>query len=133
MPVSAQDCEEIRQLIARYCHYVDSVQAKEVVGLFSSDAVLDMAGTKTQGAEAIEAFYEGLRGLYETSPMLHHVTNIVIDVDGDDAESQSYIMVVNPGNPGTIAMTGRYEDRFRRIDGRWRFVERRMTPDGAVS
>jgi ketosteroid isomerase-like protein len=133
MPAPAQDCEDIRQLIARYCHHVDSVQAKEVVGLFSSDAVLDMAGTKTQGAEAIEAFFEGLRGVYEVRPMLHHVTNVVIDVDGDDATSQSYIVVMVPGDPIEIAMTGRYDDRFRRIDGQWRFVERRMTPDARPS
>ena len=130
MSAPAQDCEEIRQLIAQYCHYVDSVRSKEIVGLFSSDAVLDMAGTKTAGAEAIEAFFEGLRGVYEVRPMLHHVNNVLIDVDGDEATSQSYILVVVPGDPIAISMTGRYDDRFRRIDGEWRFVERRMTPDG---
>jgi ketosteroid isomerase-like protein len=130
MPAPAQDCEEIRQLIARYCHHVDSVQSKEIVGLFSSDAVLDIAGTKTVGTEAIEAFFEGLRAVYDVKPMLHHVTNVLVDVDGDEATSQSYILVVVPGDPIAIAMTGRYDDRFRRIDGQWRFVERRMTPDG---
>jgi hypothetical protein len=133
MPGPAQDCEEIRQLIARYCHHVDSLQAKDVVGLFSSDAVLDIAGTKHVGAEAIEAFFEGLRGVYEVRPMLHHVTNVLIDVDSDNATSQSYILVVVPGDPIAITMTGHYDDRFRRIDGQWRFTERRMRPDAQPS
>jgi uncharacterized protein (TIGR02246 family) len=129
----AQDCEEIRQLIARYCHHVDSVQAKEVTALFSDDAVVEIGGSETRGAEAIEAFYTGLKAVYDVAPMLHHVTNVVVDVDGDEATSQSYILVLGIGNPTTISMTGRYEDRLRRIDGEWRFTERRMTPDLAPS
>lgn len=121
----AQDCEEIRQVIARYCHYLDSVQAKEVAALFTDDAVVDIGGNKAQGSEAIEAFYEGLRSTYQVMPMAHHVTNVVVDVDGDDATSQSYILVLALGQPATIATTGYYEDRLRKIDGQWRFVERR--------
>jgi ketosteroid isomerase-like protein len=133
MSGSAQDAEEIRQVIARYCHYLDSVQPKLVASLFSDDAIVDIDANRVEGIGAIEAFYEGLRAVYDLTPMVHHVTNVVIDIDGDDATSQSYILVLNLGNPTAVGTTGRYDDRLRRIDGEWRFVARRAIFDGPRS
>ena len=127
---SAQDCDEIRQVIARYCHYLDSVQPNAVAALFSHDAVLDVAGSKFEGAEAIKAYYEQLRAVYDVRPMMHYVTNVVIDVDGEEATSQSYILVLNPAVTIAIITAGRYNDRLRRIDGQWRFVERHVILGG---
>ncbi len=124
-----EDHEEIRQLIARYCHLVDSHQAAGWAALFTEEGVLDAGGTKVEGIQALESFAESLRGVYETHPMRHVVTNVVIDINGDDARSQSYIQVLNPGPSTSIGMTGIYDDILRRVDGEWRFVQRRMTPD----
>jgi uncharacterized protein (TIGR02246 family) len=126
---NVEDHEEIRQLIARYCHHVDKYEAAEFAALFSEDGVLDSGGNKTQGTEALRNFVERMRSSPQVSPMRHIVTNVVIDVVGDEATSQSYIVLLLPGSPTRIGLTASYDDRLRRVDGQWRFVERRIIPD----
>ena len=130
---NAEDHEEIRQLIARYCHHVDKHEASEWAALFSEDGILDAGVMKTQGTEALRDFVEGMRSNPQIPPMRHIVTNVVIDVQGDEATSQSYILVLRPGEVTQIGLTARYDDRLRRIDGHWRFVERRIIPDLSAS
>jgi uncharacterized protein (TIGR02246 family) len=129
-----EDYEEVRQLNARYCHLLDAHDATGWAALFSEDGVLDLGGTKTQGTEALQAYVEGLRAGHRGYPVRHLVTNVVIDVYGDVATSQSYVVLLSPGGPGLIAMMGRYNDQLRRIDGHWRLQERRLdfdpTPPG---
>jgi uncharacterized protein (TIGR02246 family) len=126
---TVEDHEEIRQLMARYCQLLDTQDAAGWASLFSEDGVLDLGGTRTQGTEALQAYVHGLRAAHQNSPIRHLVTNVVINVDGDDATSQSYVVLLNPGAPTPIGMTGTYDDRLRRIDGRWRLVQRHLVPD----
>ena len=54
--------------------------------------------------------------------------NIVIDFEGpDQARAQSYVMVFQsaPGFALQPIVGGTYRDRFAKVDGQWRFVERR--------
>jgi uncharacterized protein (TIGR02246 family) len=126
---TVEDYEEIRQLIASYCHMLDTHDAVGWAALFSEDGMLDLGGAKTQGTDALQAYIEDLRAAHRGYPMRHLVTNVVIDVDGDVAASQSYVVLLNPGGPRLIGMTGRYDDQLRRIDGRWRLLERRLVCD----
>ena len=56
----------------------------------------------------------------------------VVDVDpsGERAACHSYFTVFQglPDFPLQAIISGRYVDTFERVDGRWRFAERRMTP-----
>ena len=42
---------------------------------------------------------------------------------------RSYVTVVSPDDPARIGFQGRYEDRLRRVDGRWRIERRRILTD----
>jgi uncharacterized protein (TIGR02246 family) len=124
-----EDRDEIRQLIARYCHLVDTHQTQAWVSLFSEDALLVIGDRRTQGHDALTALCNGLVALYEKQPMRHVVDNVVVDVDGDVATAQSYLQIVSPGSPPVFMQSGRYHDQLRRADGRWVFTERYMEPD----
>ena len=41
MPSALEDKDEIRDLISRYCHYIDSGRNEEWVGLFTEDGAFD--------------------------------------------------------------------------------------------
>jgi uncharacterized protein (TIGR02246 family) len=128
-----EDVDEIRQLIARYSHLVDSLQIEPWVECFTEDGVLDLGdGNRTEGRDALRALGAGLTGVYEAMPMRHVVVNVMVDVDGDAATSQSYLLIVTTGEQPTIMTTGVYRDRLRRADGKWSFVERVMDADNAL-
>ena len=61
------------------------------------------------------------------------VTNVVVEVDpgGDTASSRSYVTVwqARPGFPLQAIASNRHHDRFERVDGEWRFAERRDITD----
>jgi 3-phenylpropionate/cinnamic acid dioxygenase small subunit len=71
---------------------------------------------------------------YEGSPRTKHVTtNLIVDVDdaAGTAEAQSYVTVLQalPDFPLQPIFSGRYRDRFERVDGEWRWRERRVLAD----
>jgi 3-phenylpropionate/cinnamic acid dioxygenase small subunit len=64
----------------------------------------------------------------------HVITNLIVDVDEDacTATSRSYITVwqaVPPELPLQAVFSGRYRDRFERVDGEWRWLERSVLAD----
>jgi len=55
----------------------------------------------------------------------HHVTNQLVDLDGDNAHAESYFFANLIRPDGRIDLSGgRYIDRLERIDGRWGISER---------
>lgn len=61
----------------------------------------------------------------------HVVTNPIVEVDEDagTATCRSYYTVFQQTDslPLQAILSGRYHDRFERVDGRWRFTERDYT------
>jgi uncharacterized protein (TIGR02246 family) len=122
------DVDQIRQLIARYCHLVDARRIEEWVDCFTDDGVFELRGSRTQGRDALLKMGEGIRQSGMSSR--HWVTNVLVDVDGDEATSESYLMMLSATAEPVIGVSGVYRDRVRRVDGRWRFAERVVTFDG---
>jgi hypothetical protein len=56
---------------------------------------------------------------------IHHVTNAVVTVseDGSSAEGRFYLLqtATERSDNRAIWIAGRYDDRFRRVVGEWRF------------
>jgi uncharacterized protein (TIGR02246 family) len=123
------DVDEIRQLIARYCHLVDARRIEEWVDCFTDDAVFEVRGSRHEGRDALLKLGQGLRESGNRSR--HWVTNVLVDVDGDHATSESYLMMLSATAEPALLGSGVYRDRVRRVDGRWRFAERIVTFDGA--
>ena len=70
--------------------------------------------------------------LYDGSPRTRHiVTNPILDIDetASTARCRSTYTVHQqiPGGPLKTIVIGTYDDRFERVDGIWRFSERRYS------
>lgn len=81
-----------------------------------------------------EAFVEWVWKIHEPMLLTRHVlTNILIEVAGDEAWSESYWTVLlridRAGEIVDLWSGGRYVDHHRAIDGRWGFVHRRSVHD----
>ena len=86
------------------------------------------------GAAAVRRYIDEHVVTYDGLPRTKHVTtNLVIDVDEEagTATARSYITVFQalPEIPLRPIFSGRYRDRFERVDGEWRWLERRIIND----
>ena len=114
--------DEIRELTARYCHAVVDGDADAIVELFCDDGVFRAHTSAPEGRAALREFYAAGVGAKTHKPF---VQNHVIELEDDTHASgrcSVEIRVLQDGQPYTQA--GHYFDKYRRIDGRWRFAER---------
>jgi hypothetical protein len=132
------DADEIRDLLFAYCWHMDRGEFDALGVLFAHASIGD--GTTPDapaltGADAIATLYRDRCILYEEgTPRTKHVcTNaiVTIDSDGDNATTRSCFLVEQQLDdfPLQPIVGGRYHDRFERVDGRWRFAERRFFVD----
>ncbi len=125
--------EMVRDTILRYAHLADRGQIDELAELFVEEATLEAGNAPAAcGRDAIRAFFRatGARLAAATSrPLLrHHVSNVLVTLDGRDAASaESYFLAVTERG---LDHWGRYRDRLVARDGRWLFQHRRARADG---
>ena len=120
------DREEIKELTAKYAHWVASGEGAKVKDLFTDDGLFtntvegEGKTIDVRGREQIDKFYPGLqRGM--ALPCIH---NHIIEIDGDNAKGTCTIEVRITRNGQSLIGSGYYADVFRRENGRWKFVER---------
>jgi 3-phenylpropionate/cinnamic acid dioxygenase small subunit len=124
----------IEHLIASYAELVDDGDFAGVGALLADATFAGSAGSVT-GQGAIERMLRDNVIVYDDgTPRTKHVTtNIAIEVDeaAGRAVARSYFTVLQalPDLALQPIVSGRYEDRFERRDGRWRFAERRVLTD----
>ena len=124
--LTADDHVEIRNLAGRYSHALDLGEPAAWAEVFTEDGVMDMVG---QGYEIKGDALRSLARDGEPSGSRHMPSTFVIDGAGDEATMRSYVTVVGTGDPARIVFQGRYEDRLRRVDGKWRIARRRILTD----
>lgn len=124
-----EDLEEIRRLKARYAAACDdSYNADAIAALFTEDAVWDGGALgRADGREAIRKFFSRATEVFPFA--MHNVMNPIIDVDGDRATAQWYLL-----QPATMAkgnqavwLAAIYHDEYVRIDGGWMFKRLKVT------
>ncbi len=128
------DATAIANELYRYAELVDAGRFDEVGELMEHCTFSygdDAEGTS--GAQAIAATYRNTVITYgDGTPRTRHITaNPIIEIDGDTATVRSVYIVLQqaPDSPMQAVISGRYHDTLRRIDGRWRFVERGFLVD----
>jgi 3-phenylpropionate/cinnamic acid dioxygenase small subunit len=130
---SARD--EIAALIFRYAELLDAGDFARVGKLFQHARYGAGEGPLTLSGEDVAKLNRDLVIVYEdgTPRTKHVITNLVIEVDEEavTAAARSYFVVLQqtPDAPLRPIVSGRYHDRFERVDGRWRFAERRIQVD----
>ena len=126
----------IENLIATYAELVDSGDFAGL-GALLADATFTGSGAPVSGAVAIEQMFRDMLIVYDDgTPRTKHVTtNVIIDEGAGTgtgtATARSYVTVfqARPGLTLQAIMSGRYQDRFERRDGHWRFTERQVRVD----
>ncbi|MFI4977286.1 MAG: nuclear transport factor 2 family protein [Solirubrobacterales bacterium] len=124
----------IENLIATYAELVDDGDFAGV-GILLADATLTSGAGSVSGRDAIEKMLRDSLIVYDDgTPRTKHVTtNVAIEVDEEagKAVSRSYFTALQalPDLALQPIVSGRYQDRFERREGQWRFVERRVRTD----
>lgn len=122
------DREEIRELIANYAHRI--ARGVSAADLFTEDGgfSLKTPGQPIQvvlGGRAVRKMYGMIRPEDDHPlPMIH---NVQLVIEGDEAFGlcSNEIRAISAGK--SVIGSGYYEDRFRRVNGRWKFVTRDAT------
>ncbi len=128
-----EDREAIRTLQATYCFLVDDGRFDELVDRwFAADARCDFRDTRdaippmvSTGREEIRTFFARIVASL-LQDMAHTVHNERIVVEGDTATGECYfeLTATHPLTGDAVVGAGRYVDRYRKVDGSWRFAER---------
>ncbi|MFT4053837.1 MAG: nuclear transport factor 2 family protein [Novosphingobium sp.] len=120
----------LRDLLMRYCRGCDRRDFALVRSLYHDDAVDDHGAMFSGGPDAFVAWLpEAMAGWHATR---HSITNTLFVVTGDDAEGEHYVEAWHRTHGPDIreyVVHGRYLDRYRRRDGRWKFLHRSLVFD----
>ena len=115
--------QEITELCYKYGHYLDAHEWDKLAEVFSEDAVADyMDMPRCDGRKAIQDTCATALGVLDRSQ--HLIGNVLVTVDGDEAESVCYLQAqhVKNGTEGgdNFIIAGRYVDKVVRTPDGWR-------------
>jgi len=124
--------QAITEVLYRYCRALDRMDADLARSVWHPGGTADY-GAMFQGSGDgfMEWVWEAHGSMQAHS---HQITNVLIEVDGDEARSEAYVTVAlrtlpNDGVVTDIVSRGRYLDRFSRRAGRWAIDHRRFVED----
>jgi hypothetical protein len=126
------DRDKITRVLFRYCRAIDRCDKELLRSVYHSDARDDhgiFSGLGWDFAEFVIPLLEAM------GPTSHVLTNCLIEVEDDNAYSESYVTAFHsavPAEDGGIAdiiAGGRYVDRFERRKGEWRIADRVVVVD----
>lgn len=129
------DRAAIAEQLARYAHLFDSHDVDGWVALFTDEGVFEV---KLVGSDEPYVRLEGveqLRGFADGSPrVLHHISGLVFDELRPDLAKTRAVVAGTWTSPvdGTpeIFTHGTYEQRWSKVDGRWRLAHLLFRSDG---
>ncbi len=128
--LSTTDRLAIHDLVSRYAWALDTGDVENFVTCFCREGVLvwdafDRPG-RWEGEEALRHFARFFRDQPSSAGRQHHVTNLLLEADGEEALGKAYVAVAlrQGDGPHALNVMGWYEDRFRREGGQWRIAER---------
>jgi len=127
-----RDCEEIRQAMYAYARGVDRGDQELLEPSFHEDFQDDHGNFRGDKPTVLAALARSAANKSTTASM-HLLGNILIDLEGDGADVETYFVAyqtrVEEGRTFTRARAGRYLDRFERREGTWRLERRRVVDD----
>jgi hypothetical protein len=122
------DLEEIKQLRYSFSWALETSAPDDLADLFTEDGVVDVGPWgRMEGQAKIRKGYGRAYGGAAPFTAMHAVTNPRIRIDGDTATGAWYLLdCVLGDDPSPLKVIGIYHDKYRRVDGRWRFTELRL-------
>ncbi|MGW0173828.1 nuclear transport factor 2 family protein [Rhodococcus sp. NPDC003322] len=135
--MSLIDKQEITEVLYRYARAVDRKDFDRVADCYFPDAIDNHGGY----IGTVDGLIEDMKARHATiDSSLHYVTNVLIELDGDTANVESYCLCylrqvpqVPGGTQARATVKCRYVDRFERRDGQWRIADRIVVFDESVT
>jgi hypothetical protein len=125
------DREAIREALLRYCRGVDRMDNELIRSLYHDDAKEHHGGFRGETPDDFITYADERSGTFAATS--HFVTNHSIELAGDVAYSEAYVLVVHHGEdadgPLEAIFGGRYVDRFERRGGEWKIADRAVVHD----
>ena len=136
--------QEIRDALQRYCRGLDRRDLEMALSAFHTQSHVThglFQGTGHQWVRFVLSAPPIDRiGIGDDDPAFdvaesqqHHVTNQLIEVQGDEAFSEAYFVEYTMSRRGSrrflTTVGGRYVERYERRCGQWRIAERRAVRD----
>jgi len=136
----AEDRALIEDLQARYMFALDFGDLERYVATFTEDGILDIGMGEWRSRDTIYRVLSAINDSEEDTsnpgdPELHpatgrhHISNIVIRIDGDTAYGRAYWFHMSNDNPqrsATLDSYGHYEDVLAKVNGSWLFARRKI-------
>lgn len=118
--------QEIYSALVRYCRGVDRLDRDIILSVYHPGANDNHGGFNGP----VEDFVDWVFGNHKDKIAVcsHYVSNVLIEVDGDVAFSESYILAYHRKTADGVAQDlsgwGRCLDRFELRNGEWRIADR---------
>jgi ketosteroid isomerase-like protein len=127
------EMEDIREVLRRYTRGLDRHDEDIIASAFWPDAeinYLDVFNGPTADFVAWgNAWHEDKYIEHQ-----HHITNVNIELDGDQAHVVSYVIFILRQKDNLQAFgSGRYFDQFEKRDGEWRIAVREFLPEMRIA
>jgi len=127
--LTPQDYLEIQQLVSSYPYGLDgnTDNGATYASLFAPGAVFGRP--RTEGRDNLAALAN--REPHGANYVRHFITNHVIEPSPGGAVGKEYAVIIDigeNGNPGRIALGGRYDDEYVKTPQGWKFKSRTFTP-----
>ena len=131
------DVEQIKQLKAKYCRYVDTKQWDRLRAIFAPTVRFEGLGSAPSGA-TLDDFINGISNRMKTSVSIHHCHTPEIEFIGADKARGVWGMMdfvewpdgpnprETPDNRGFFGF-GHYEEEYVRTPQGWRIAYLRLT------
>jgi hypothetical protein len=120
---------QLLDLISSYAQGFDDHEPELLRATFHDDAVLDL-GDLFGRYEGLDAILDAADQFWIGAPNMHHwMANplLEIDLEAGHATARTALNCLSTfTESGTSHIGGRYDDVFRRIDGRWAISERTL-------
>lgn len=117
------DKQKLQENLMLYCRGIDRMDDELVKSTYWPDSTDDHGGFDGPGQEWAAAGCAWRDQVYSNN---HHVSNVLISIEGNRAERESmFLNVVNLKNPTvSFFLGGRYRDLCEKRNGEWRILHR---------
>lgn len=128
------DENAIRRVIYRYARGIDRRDLALIRSCYHADAI-DEHGPYHGDVGGFIAWVETGFASGRLQSSFHHVGNILIEVEGEEARAETYCTathrIIEDGELHDFILDVRSLDDFRRHDGEWRIARRRIVYENA--
>lgn len=125
------DKQAITEVLYAYCAHLDAMDLDQLCMLFTSDCVVDYGPEPRLRSHGAEQLRHDLTRMWRWTRTSHHLSNVMVTLDGDQARARSYVMAWHERPDGSTAtMMGQYQDQLVRDGGRWLIASRRQLLNG---